>query len=62
LNGARGVKVDPELERVVRPVFEKLKEKVEKAKGGKDMSDELKKYQEELKTKGGVKEERAGRA
>jgi len=51
LNGAREVKVDPELEKVVRPVFEKLKEKVEKAKkeGGKDMAEELKKYEEELR-------------
>ena len=39
LNGARGVKVDESLARVVRPVFEKLKERVEKAKEKKNFSD-----------------------
>ena len=39
LNGARGVEVDPALARVVRPVFEKLKERVEKAKEKKNFSD-----------------------
>ena len=62
LNGARGVKVDPELEKVVRPIFEKLHKKVEKAKekqGGKDMSDQVKKLQEELsKVKGELKRQK----
>jgi len=57
LNGARGVKVDESLAKVVRPVFEKLKERIEKAKekgnfsdGGSDMPtvDELQKRIAEL--------------
>lgn len=32
LSGAMGTKVDPELAKIVRPVFEKLKERVDKAK------------------------------
>ena len=56
LNGARGVKVDESLAKVVKPVFEKLKERIEKAKekknfsdGGSDMTfEELKKRYEEL--------------
>jgi hypothetical protein len=39
LNGARGVKVDESLARVVRPVFERLKERIEKAKEKKNFSD-----------------------
>jgi FtsZ-binding cell division protein ZapB len=39
LNGARGVKVDPALARVVKPVFEKLHEKIQKAKEKKDFSE-----------------------
>jgi len=53
LNGARGVKVDESLAKVVRPVFKKLKERIEKAKknfsdGGDMTIEELKKRYEEL--------------
>ena len=59
LNGARGVKVDEALARVVRPVFEKLHKKIQKAKEKKEFSEggwemtfeELKAKYEELKKK-----------
>ena len=59
INGARGVKVDESLARVVKPVLEKLKERIEKAKEKKDFSDggsdmtfeELMKKYEELQRK-----------
>jgi len=58
LNGARGVKVDESLAKVVKPVFEKLKEFIEKGKenfsdGGFDMPtvEELQKMIAELKEK-----------
>ncbi|OMH40209.1 hypothetical protein [Desulfurobacterium indicum] len=68
LNGARGVKVDESLARVVRPVFEKLRERIEKAKEKKNFSDggfdmptveELQKQIEELKEKLKKAEEKA---
>ena len=49
LNGARGVKIEPSLERVVRPVFERLKERVERAKKEVEMSDKIKELEEKLK-------------
>lgn len=49
LSGAMGAKVDPELARVVRPVFEKLKERVDKAREEvKEMKD-LERLQKALK-------------
>jgi hypothetical protein len=39
LSGARGVKVDESLVRVVKPVFEELRERIEKAKRKKNFSD-----------------------
>jgi hypothetical protein len=66
LNGARGVKVDESLARVVRPVLEKLKERIEKAKknfsdGGFDMPtiEELQKQIAELQEKLKQAEEKA---
>jgi Skp family chaperone for outer membrane proteins len=56
LNGAMGTEVDPELEKVVRPVFEKLKKRIEEVK---NMSDELKKKLELLEAK--LKEEKIAR-
>jgi len=48
LSGAMGTQVDPELARVVRPVFEKLKDRVEKAKEEvKEMKD-LEKLQKQV--------------
>ena len=67
LNGARGVKVNESLARVVRGVFEKLKERIEKGKEKKDFSDggpdmtfeELMKKYEELQEKLKKAEEKA---
>ena len=56
LNGAMGTEVDPALEKVVRPVFEKLKKRIEEVK---NMSDELKKKLELLEAK--LKEEKIAR-
>ncbi len=46
LNGARGAKVEPELEKVVRPVFEKLMQRVQEEK--------QKQEKKEMSNKGGV--------
>ncbi len=56
LNGAMGTQIDPEVEKVVRPVFEKLKKGIEEVK---NMSDELKKRLEVLEVK--LKEEKIAR-
>ena len=59
LNGAMGVKVEPELEKVVRPVFEKLRQRIEQEKqkqekkemsnkGGYDMEEKLKALEKQL--------------
>lgn len=59
LNGARGVEVDRELERVVRPVLEKLEQRIEEEKNmgdnktleqkNQELQSELEKTQKELK-------------
>ena len=54
LNGAMGVKVEPALEKVVRPVFEKLKQKIEQEKQRqekKEMSNQGGVVMEELQKK-----------
>jgi len=56
LNGAMGVEINPELEKVVRPLFEKLKKHIEEVK---NMGDELKKRLEVLEAK--LKEEKIAR-
>ncbi len=53
LNGARGVSVDSSLARVVKPVFEKLKQRIDKSKnfsdGGINMEEKIKELEEKLK-------------
>jgi len=48
LNGAMGAEVSPELKKVVEPVFQKLKERIEEVK---NMSEQLKKQLEVLEAK-----------
>lgn len=48
LNGAMGAEVPPELKKVVEPVFQKLKERIEEVK---NMSEQLKKQLEVLEAK-----------
>jgi len=53
LNGARGVSVDSSLAKVVKPVFEKLKQRIDKSKnfsdGGFNMEEKIKELEEKLK-------------
>ena len=53
LNGARGVEVDRELDRVVRPVLERLEQRIEEEKdmGDKSLEQQVKDLQAQLESK-----------